>query len=124
MRRDFSARSGESELMDADDVDYETFRDCLRDLAQVNVVTLGHRPTLQFLEMLRREGRLPQGRPVEILDVGSGFGDLLRAVDRWASRRGVDVRLTGVDLNPWSARAAQEATQPERPIQWATTTSA
>ncbi|MBW3560758.1 MAG: hypothetical protein KY449_13555, partial [Proteobacteria bacterium] len=84
MKRDFSRRSGETELMDAEDVDYTTFRDCLRDLAKVNVVTLGHRPTLAFLEALRRKGRFKRGEAVRILDVGCGYGDLLRAVDRWA----------------------------------------
>ncbi len=94
--------------MDDETVDYDTFRGCLRDLAKVNVVTLAHGPTLAWLEGLRRAGRLDLGRPVEIMDAGSGYGDLLRAIARWAQRRGVAVRLTGVDLNPWSAKAAAE----------------
>lgn len=102
--------------MDARDVDYETFRDCLRDLARVNLISLGHRPTLAFLETLRRQGRL--GRGVDILDVGSGYGDLLRAIGRWAARHGLAVRLTGVDLSPWSARAAQAASGGDLPIRW------
>lgn len=106
--------------MDATDTDYETFRGCLRDLARVNVLSLGYRPTLAFLEDLRRSGRLDLGRPVEILDAGSGYGDLLRAVDRWAERHRLAVRLTGVDISPWSARAASEATPPGRPIRWET----
>jgi SAM-dependent methyltransferase len=120
MIRDLSARSPESELMDAEGTDYETFRDCLRDLARVNVLSAGYRPTLGFLDRLRRQGRLGVGRPVEILDVGSGYGDLLRMVDRWALGHGIVVRLTGVDLNPWSARAAREATPQGRPIRWVT----
>jgi SAM-dependent methyltransferase len=106
--------------MDGPDTDYETFRDCLRDLARVNVLSLGYRPTLAFLEGLRRSGRIGPARPVEILDAGSGYGDLLRAVDRWGARHGLDLRLTGVDLNSWSARAAAEATLPGRPIRWVT----
>ena len=120
MMRDLSRRSHEPELMDATDTDYNTFRGCLHDLARVNVLSLGYRPTLAFLEGLRREGRLDLGRPVEILDVGSGYGDALRAVDAWARRHGVAVRLTGVDLNPWSARAAAEATGEGRPFRWLT----
>ncbi|EYD75986.1 hypothetical protein Rumeso_02415 [Rubellimicrobium mesophilum DSM 19309] len=117
---DLSQRSHESELMDAEDTDFATFRDCLRDLAQVNVLSMGYRPTLAFLDGLRRAGRIGPGRPVAILDAGSGYGDLLRAVDRWGARHGLDLRLTGVDLNPWSARAAAEATDPGRPIRWET----
>ena len=119
MSRDLSRRSGETELMDAQDVDYETFRDCLSDLARVNTLSLGYRPTLAFLDALRRDGRLGSGRPVEIVDIGSGYGDLLRVIEAWAARHGIAVRLTGVDLNPWSAQTAREATEGTA-IRWET----
>ncbi|WP_225972735.1 methyltransferase domain-containing protein [Paracoccus jeotgali] len=119
MARDLSRRSTEPELMDADDVDYQTFRGCLRDLARVNRLSLGYRPTLSFLDALRQAGRLQVDRSLRILDVGSGYGDLLRAVEGWAARKGVAVELTGLDLSPWSARAAQEA-RPDSAIRWQT----
>lgn len=120
MPHDLSHRSEESELMDSLDVDYETFRGCLRDLSQVNALSLGYRPTLAFLNDLRRSGQLRLGRPIEILDVGSGYGDLLRVVQRWAQRHGLPVRLVGLDLNPWSARAAANATPKDQAIDWLT----
>lgn len=116
---DFSRRASTPELMDAEDTDFETFRGCLVDLARVNRLTLAYRPTLRFLDSLADAGRLPPSRPLAVVDVGSGYGDMLRAIDRWAVARGVSVRLTGVDLNPWSARAAEEATATGRPIRWA-----
>lgn len=117
---DFSRRSSASELMDDARTDYATFRACLVDLAKANRWTFNHRPTFGFLERLRRENRWPAGRPLRIIDVGSGYGDFLRGADRWASRRGLAVELTGVDLNPWSARAAEAATAPGRPMAWVT----
>jgi SAM-dependent methyltransferase len=60
------------------------------------------------------------GRPIEIVDVGSGYGDLLREIAKWAQRRRVDVSLTGVDRNPWARRAALEATPSELDIEWVT----
>ena len=108
------------ELMDTEVVSFEDFRACLRDLSKANVLSLGYRPTLTFLESLRRAGRLPQGRPVRILDVGSGYGDTLRHVSRWATQHGVPVTLLGVDLNPWSAQAAREATPADMNIEWVT----
>jgi 2-polyprenyl-3-methyl-5-hydroxy-6-metoxy-1,4-benzoquinol methylase len=120
MSRDFSRRSTEAELMDDPTTDYITFEGCLHDLAQVNVVTLAHGATIGFLERLHREGRLDRGRPVEILDVGSGQGDLLRRVARWADRKGASVRLVGVDLSPWSARAAAEAWRGSPAPEWVT----
>src|SRR3546814_16545393 len=35
---------------------------------------------------------------------------MLRAIRRWAAGNGVEVRLTGIDLNRWSADAALKAT--------------
>lgn len=116
---DFGRRATAAEMMDAEQVPFEELRACLVDLARVNRLTLAHRPTLAFLERLVARG-LPVGRPLEIVDVGSGHGDMLRRIDRWADRRGIAVSLTGVDLNPWSRRAAIEATPPGRPIQWVT----
>lgn len=92
---------------------------CLVDLAKVNRRTLAHGPTLDFLDRVV-SGALPADRPLAIVDVGSGYGDLPRKIACWARQRGVAVSLTGVDLNPWSARAAAEPTPPCPPIAWVT----
>jgi 2-polyprenyl-3-methyl-5-hydroxy-6-metoxy-1,4-benzoquinol methylase len=103
------------ELMDGD-CSYEDFRSCLRSLGQVNRWLLGYRPTMAWLK------RLPHGLrdPVHIVDVGSGGGDLLRQIAGWARRRGIAVQLTGIDLNPYAARAAAETTPKELRILWVT----
>src|ERR1700757_374638 len=103
------------ELMDGD-CSYEDFRDCLRSLEQINRWLLGYRPTLAWLK------RLSDGLrdSVHIVDVGSGGGDLLRQVAAWARRRGIAVQLTGIDLNPYAARAAAESTPKELGIAWVT----
>lgn len=121
MTPDLSRRSNLTELMDSDETDFATFRDCLVDLAKVNTLTLAYRPTLQFFDRLAKTHRLPKDRAAIILDVGSGFGDMLRVIDRWAKRRGIKVDLTGVDRNPWSARAAMEAPNRGRAIRFVTT---
>lgn len=111
---DFSTRAHLQEWMD-EPCTYEDFRDCLRDLAQVNTVSFGHAPTLRWLE-----AAAATGGPIHIVDVGCGGGDLLRAVERWARRRKLEVSLTGIDLNPFAARAAQEFTAPGSAIRWVT----
>lgn len=115
---DFSRRAVTPELMDIEKADYADFRACLRDLAKVNRLTLAYHPTLAFLDSVIAAGRLPAGRPLSILDAGCGFGDALRRIDRWAHRRGVPVRLTGVDLSAHATRAAAEATPPGSTIRW------
>lgn len=117
---DFSRRASTPELMDTETVGFEDFQCCLAELARVNQLTLAYRPTLAFLDGLAERGHLPRDRALSILDVGSGYGDMLRQIDLWAARRGIPVCLTGIDLNPWSARAAAEATSPGRPIRWVT----
>lgn len=116
-----STRSAEPELMDTEVTGFEEFRACLLDLERVNSLTLTYRPMMAFLDQLDRRGLLPAGRPLVVVDVGSGCGGMLRSIDRWAERRGRAVDLTGIDLNPWSAKAATEATRPGRPIRWITT---
>jgi 2-polyprenyl-3-methyl-5-hydroxy-6-metoxy-1,4-benzoquinol methylase len=103
------------ELMDGE-CSYEEFRGCLRSLEQVNRWLLGYRPTLAWLERLQRGLR----DPVHIVDVGSGGGDLLRQIAGWAQRRGIAAQLTGIDLNPYAARAAAESTPKELGIAWVT----
>jgi Methyltransferase domain len=115
---DFSRRVSPRELPELMDGDcsYEDFRDCLRSLKTVNRWLLGYRPTLAWLERLPYRLR----DPVHIVDVGSGGGDLLRQIAGWARSRGIAVQLTGIDLNPYAARAAGESTPEELGIRWVT----
>ena len=93
------------ERMDDPALDAATYTRVLHDLARVNTVTLARRPTFAFLG--RAVGRR---RSFKLLDVGFGDGDMLRAICRWAERRGIDAQLVGIDLNPRSVAAAREAT--------------
>lgn len=112
---DLSRRSTRPELMDTEEVGFEEFQHCLRDLRRINLCTLAYRPTLTWLDrVVKRTGR----SRLRILDVGFGYGDMLREIHRWAGRRGVEVELSGVDLNPWSARAAGLATPPDAGIDY------
>jgi len=56
--------------------------------------------------------------PLRVVDVGCGCGDTLRRVHAWAAKRGISVRLIGIDLNPDAIRAAKEATSPALGIEW------
>jgi 2-polyprenyl-3-methyl-5-hydroxy-6-metoxy-1,4-benzoquinol methylase len=105
------------ELMDAPDLDAETYAAVVGDLAKVNVVTMAARPTLRFLARAL-SGR--EARTYRLLDVGFGDGDMLRRIARWAGRHGHQIELVGVDLNPRSELAARAHTSPDMPIRWVT----
>jgi SAM-dependent methyltransferase len=115
---DFSRRTLAPELMDAADVAFDDYLACLRDLESVNRWTFAYRPTLHFLAGLEAAGRLPRDRRIGILDVGCGYGDMLRRIDRWSTRRGLAVDLVGLDHDERACRAAQEATPADRPLRW------
>lgn len=110
-----AVRAQAEELMDADDLDAETYAAVVGDLARVNRVTLAARATLDFLN------RASVGATrLKVLDVGFGDGDMLRRIARWAGRRGLATELVGVDLNPRSESAARAHTPPGLPIRWIT----
>jgi SAM-dependent methyltransferase len=113
---DLSDRRLVPELMDTEPAPYEDFRTCLRHLAAANRASLAYRPTLAFLGRLT--GRHPPRDGLRILDAGSGYGDMLRRIAAWGAGRGIALDLVGLDLNPWSARAAAEATPPGVPVRW------
>jgi hypothetical protein len=117
---DFSKRDTTPELMDTEIVSYEELRGVLRELTKANELSLAYRPTLSFFKRLAREGRLAEDRRIVVIDAASGYGDMSRKVDAWASKNGVNLEITGVDMNPWAARAASEATAPGRPLRWVT----
>jgi 2-polyprenyl-3-methyl-5-hydroxy-6-metoxy-1,4-benzoquinol methylase len=103
------------ELMDDPALDPATFHAVLADLAKVNRITFAYRPTLAFLA--RAVGRRERFR---LLDVGFGDGDMLRKIAWWAQRRGIAAELTGIDLNPRSAAAAEATPSPGAPIRYLT----
>src|SRR5688500_3836826 len=103
-----ATRSRDEEQMDADDLPPDVYEQVLNDLARVNRWTLTARPTLSFLKR-----GLGDARSFRLLDVGFGHGDMLRAIYRWARRRGLAAELVGVDLNPKSITIAEAATPAE-----------
>ena len=94
-------RSSQPERMDTDCVDFDDYSRCLRDLSRVNAVTLTHRPMLAWLAKRGRDD-------FSLLDIACGHGDALRKI----RGRYPNARLTGIDLNPWATKAAQQATDP------------
>lgn len=106
-------------MMDAANVAPEEFHACLRHLEIINKITLGYRPTLAWLK--KTIPSFPPARSISIYDVGSGRGDMLRRIYRWARRNNIAVDLAGIDVNPIAARAARAVTPSYYPIRYETT---
>lgn len=119
---DFRHRTQRAELMDQP-CSREDLRACLRDIARTNRWTLAYRPVLHWLSAIAASSSShpdPLRIPLRILDVGCGFGDTLRRIERWALSRNLDVELYGVDLNADATAIATEASPSGSRIHWIT----
>ncbi|HEY1803061.1 MAG TPA: methyltransferase domain-containing protein [Terracidiphilus sp.] len=114
MPPDFLHRAELTELMD-EPCSRDELRACLRDLSRLNRWFLAYRPLLDWLNTFVP---LNPSRPLHILDVGCGYGDSLRRIERWARNRSVAVELTGLDLNPDAIAIAAETTPSGSAIRW------
>ncbi|WP_426493423.1 methyltransferase domain-containing protein [Hymenobacter sp. 102] len=94
---DFRHRSTQPELMDDLTLASEELRQNLEELETINTWLGGYAPVLHALARLQPQ--FPEGRPLRLADLGSGGGDTLRRIARWARRRGMAVELVGVDAN-------------------------
>jgi len=112
---DSARRSAQSEVLDGR-VDTAELAKILADLARFNGAMMGHWPVLQWLNRAVRD--LPPERPLTLLDIGCGYGDLLRAVRHWANKRGRAMRLIGVDLSPQVIDVARNATAASDDIEY------
>lgn len=113
---DFSERADEPEWMDVRDYSQDEFAAVLADLEVVNGFTRAHPPTLAFLERLTA-GWAP-GTELRVADLGYGRGGMLRRIHHWAEARGLQPKLTGVDMNPRCRALAEAHTPPDMRIDW------
>lgn len=106
--RSLSCRSSEAEWLDRADTNPAELKLFLRDLARFNGNMLGHWPILAWLRRATED--VPKDRPLTLVDIGCGYGDLLRAIRRWARRHGQPIKLIGLDLSHETVAIAREAT--------------
>lgn len=99
-------RSEATELLDGDELDATELAANLRDIRTVNRLGGGITTTLRHLPGLICQ--IPRGRPVEILDLATGSGDIPRAVLHWAERNARPVRITVSDRSPAMLDAARQ----------------
>ncbi|WP_235726939.1 methyltransferase domain-containing protein [Hymenobacter siberiensis] len=94
---DFSERAAGPELMDDLTLANDALRQNLDELETINTWLGGYAPVLNALQRLK--SRFPTSRPLRLADLGSGGGDTLRHVARWARKNGIAIELTGIDAN-------------------------
>lgn len=95
-----------SEALDDPDTDAVLVRRMLADIEVANKffggVAVARRGLSHLLD------RRDNGTTLTLLDVGTGAGDLPRALRTWAARRGVTLRLIGLERSRAAARVAHD----------------
>jgi ubiquinone/menaquinone biosynthesis C-methylase UbiE len=92
--------------MDDPSVPFEDLAGCLTDISRVNALFGGRMVTM--IHVKRLLAARPAHRLVTVLDVGTGAGDIPRALVRWARRRGRRVRVLALDREGATLRIAAE----------------
>lgn len=85
----------EAEITEGPDVDPRVAQAAYRGMATFNRLAGGIRVVRAFVAA--EAARISAGRPLRVLDLGSGSGDIPLAVSAWARRRGIRVDITGVE---------------------------
>ena len=108
-------RRYDAELMDRDDNPRDVLELALADLDRVNRWLGGRTNLLSELDpwLAPRE----DGRPLRVLDVGTGGADLPRALVERARARDLAIEVVGVDRDPHTAAIAEEAVRDDREIE-------
>ena len=101
-------RRGREYLDDAEQMDALVVRRSLGDVARANALFGGTRAVID--ELRRALRRAPGGRPLTVLDVGTGRGDIPAAATAWWHRRGVHLETIGIEQSEMLARIASEQT--------------
>jgi len=91
-------RAAGGELIDQPGQSYADVERSLRDIRWANRSLSGWRALRQGLS--RMLSSLPSGRPLHLLDLGTGSADLPRAVVAWGRERGRRIEVVGVDSSP------------------------
>jgi 2-polyprenyl-3-methyl-5-hydroxy-6-metoxy-1,4-benzoquinol methylase len=114
---DLSKRSYQKELLDRDDIPFGDIERNMQELNFINTWLGGHAITVgglkQLLGPMRGRGVSPSADPqssltVSICEIGAGGGDNLAALSRYCQRKGIRVRLTGIDINPHCITVARK----------------
>ncbi|MEJ7591353.1 MAG: class I SAM-dependent methyltransferase [Planctomycetaceae bacterium] len=98
MTMNLSSRNRQSELMDDPSLNGSTHRHALASLRRINWLSRIDRTV--WKEILRQAKKNSRERPLTILDIAAGGGDLAIRLASLAERDGVSVMIDGCDISP------------------------
>ena len=103
---DTKERSTQIELMDDFSVEGNLLRESLDSLANINKWLGGNFVTLNGLKKVLKGHE--KRKPLTILDMGCGNGDMLRELAKFGKKAGYNFTLIGIDANQHTVDYAKE----------------
>lgn len=95
----FKQRSRAKELMDELDLTGEALRQNLDELETINNRLGGNAVVIDAFEKLYKQQLFKENKTYTIADVGTGGGDVLRALAIWLRKKNIKTKLIGLDAN-------------------------
>lgn len=100
----FRQRSYQKELLDRDDIPFNDIRKNMQELDFINQHLGGHKITIAGLKKF-----IPNTpKEYHIAEIGCGGGNNLRVIKRWCNKKGINVQLTGIDINKECIQFAEQ----------------
>lgn len=101
---EFAVRSNRSELMDTECLSFHDFDLYLSHLEYINRFTFVYGPVLQWLD---KERMTKPSKPLEILEIAGGGGDMARQIWYFSQKNNFNINVIGIDINPHATKSAQ-----------------
>ncbi len=105
----FVHRWDQEEIMDDLNFAGEEMDQALRELETINKWLGGNAVTLSGLNKLKQS--FPEKHAFSLVDMGCGGGDMLRLIADWGRKKKLQLKLTGVDANPYIIEYARKNTK-------------
>lgn len=102
-------RTSQEEGMDNFSLEGEELRDALDKIAVINQWLGGNKITLDGVSELTKNW--PKDKVISIVDIGSGNGDMCRAIADFGKQKGLQFSVVGIDANAYTVRHAEASSQ-------------
>lgn len=102
----FTQRSGQKELLDNPAIPFEDIKRNMQELNTINTLLGGHKITQKGFDILMK--RISPNTIIDVVEIGCGGGDNLRAIQTFAGKKKLNIKLTGVDIYPECIAYAQQ----------------
>ncbi len=120
MKIDTSIRTNKTEIMDDFDLQGAELKRTLKDLENINKWLGGNIITIKGVQKLIEKSEKPKDAVHHIIDVGCGNGAMLRKLAEWGRTNKYNLKLTGIDANPFAITIAQELSENYQELEFET----